>query len=448
MQGAYILAVYVTLFVVGLSRPFVMGLGYVWTDLFRPEDMYPTIMGAFPVSLIMGSGAAAVYLVSGRKYLPRFSSTLFLLISFGLWMTLACTWAEAPEAVWSKWDWAIKTFVFAVMIPFLFQSRVQIEAFVLTIIFAVCGVIVPVGIKTVISGGGYDFSLSPLQVESGIGEGATLGMSAATIIPLIIFGARCSIILPWIRVRIFGSVALVIACVTAVLGTFERTSFVALAATGGLLTLQSKRKVMVGTLIILVAAAALPIVGSHWMDRMQTISTDPTDDSARIRLAVWSWTIDYVKVHPFGGGLNLFYKDTISLVGADEHIYSKSSVAAHSIYFEILGETGIAGLLIWIMLIMEFYRGMWVLRRRVSGFSELIWLHQLINMLSTSVTVYLIGGTFIGIAYQPLLYYMISLGICLREYYRRWEGSDNALRSVLRTGILPSVPAPKPRATN
>ena len=37
----------------------------------------------------------------------------------------------------------------------------------------------------------------------------------------------------------------------------------------------------------------------------------------------------------------------------------------------------------------------------------------------TFAAVYLCGGAFVGIAFQPLLYYVLALGICSGQCYRR-----------------------------
>jgi predicted DNA-binding transcriptional regulator AlpA len=36
----------------------------------------------------------------------------------------------------------------------------------------------------------------------------------------------------------------------------------------------------------------------------------------------------------------------------------------------------------------------------------------------TSVTIYLAGGAFIGVGFQPILYYLIAVSIAAKEYWR------------------------------
>src|SRR5262249_44684499 len=153
--------VYILLFGTGLLNPFVMALGYVWTDLFTPQAVYPEFFERIPVSLMMGAGAVTSYLLFGAKNRPPISGTTWLLVIFGAWMSMTLLWAEVPEYAWIKWDWAVKTVVFTAFLPLFFRSRVQIEAFILIIVLSLGGLICPAGVKTFLTGGGYEFDLVP-----------------------------------------------------------------------------------------------------------------------------------------------------------------------------------------------------------------------------------------------------------------------------------------------
>ena len=428
MQGLFLLLIYIILFVLGLARPFVLAIGYVWTDLFTPQAVNSEIFESIPASMIMGAGAFVSFLLFARKDALRPTITTFLLIAFGGWMTLTLTWAAVPEYAWIKWDWAVKTVLFSAFLPFFFRSRVQIEALVLTVVFSVSGIAVPVGIKTLLTGGGYGWDVTPIFSPGAVlGEGNTLSLCAVMIIPLIIFVGRHSLILPWRRIRVVSCAGLVLGCIAAALGTFARTGLVSLITLGILLLWQTKRRVLVGTLMLLMGSSMLPVVGPAWMDRMQTI--DSSEASAEGRIYAWNWALQYVLEHPLGGGLDAYRINAPAMRDISGGTITTAK-ATHSIYFEVLSETGFVGFAIWSMIIMVFYRNMYRLWKKTKGIEELEWLRYLLKMLATSMTVFLVGGAFLSIAFIPLFYYVVVLGFCLCERQRLWQMDGQSKRSL------------------
>jgi len=51
MQAVFLVGCWLSLIVLGFAAPFVMGLAYVWVDLFRPADVYPALGQLRPFSL-------------------------------------------------------------------------------------------------------------------------------------------------------------------------------------------------------------------------------------------------------------------------------------------------------------------------------------------------------------------------------------------------------------
>jgi hypothetical protein len=154
MRSAFLALAALMLLGLGVVHPFILGLGYVWVDLFSPQAVAFSLIRALPFSMIFGAAALAAYLLTDRKCPPRVGWTLVLLFTLALWTTFTSTIAVAPSnVVWKKWDWAFKAMMFGGFIPFLFRSRVQIEAFLLVYIFALSGSLLAFGAKTILGGG-------------------------------------------------------------------------------------------------------------------------------------------------------------------------------------------------------------------------------------------------------------------------------------------------------
>jgi hypothetical protein len=199
MRSLALLGVYLAYLVMGSSAPFVFGLGYIWTDLFTPQSVAYVILNQIPVSLIMALGAAGFYAAADRRDPPRITLSLVLLFVWICWVSLTTTWADFPDAAWYKWNWAVKSIIFAMIMPFLFRSRVQIEAAILTILLSVSGNLISFGVKTIISGGGYgrQWTLgAAASANNGLNESSTIALVSAALVPLALFLKRHSLIVP------------------------------------------------------------------------------------------------------------------------------------------------------------------------------------------------------------------------------------------------------------
>ena len=175
----------------------------------------------------------------------------------------------------------------------------------------------------------------------------------------------------------------------------------------------------------------MPFLPASFTDRMSTIKSHDADDSASTRLAVWQWTIDYARAHPFGGGFEAYRGNRIRYeikrtdgagpapAVADQAVTDKAR-GYHSAYFEMLGEQGYPGLVLWLAISLIGLVRMEVLRRRSrDAEGEFGWAGPLAAALQTAHLVYLLGAAFIAIAFQPFVYMLIGAQIGLDSYLAR-----------------------------
>ncbi|MSO77291.1 MAG: hypothetical protein EXQ87_10345 [Alphaproteobacteria bacterium] len=93
--------------------------------------------------------------------------------------------------------------------------------------------------------------------------------------------------------------------------------------------------------------------------------------------------------------------------------------AFHSVYFEVLGEQGFVGLGLFLSMLLIFFWNLHAVDRISENKPDLAWCRDLSFCLKTSMVTFMAAGAFIGIAFLPYHYYLISLSIALREYVRR-----------------------------
>src|SRR5215510_12585774 len=111
------------MFGIGLQAPFLFTLGYVWVDIFRPQDIVWSLPSNLPVALVMGGAAIGSYFLFDRQSPPRVTAITVVTVVFALWVTATTFQSIAPRPAWWKWDWAFKAMMFSVFIPYVIRSR-------------------------------------------------------------------------------------------------------------------------------------------------------------------------------------------------------------------------------------------------------------------------------------------------------------------------------------
>lgn len=407
MRDLFIAAVYASFFVYGFRAPFVLMLGYVWVDIFTPQLVSYSLLNSVPVSQIIGIAALMALLLSPPPGRVRTTFVVVMMFLLGVWMSLTLSWAVVPDAAFEKWNWAIKSVWVACLIPLFIRGRIELEALIWVILLAGMANCLPFGAKVLISGGGYGLAKGLVAANNGYGEGSTLSMFAVTLIPLCLFLMKHSQIVPptkTVKVMLAG---FIIAALLTSLGTFERTGIVCVAVLAVATILRTKYKITFVAILAVAAIAVIPLLGGGWEDRMRSI-TQSTDTSAMGRVAAWLWTLDFVQNHPLGGSFRVHAISDFAMRLSNGEILHIKGKAPHNILFEILGEGGIPALLIYLTIAAKT---LWTFNamRRLPASKESMWMKDLGFALLTASIIFLVGGMFIGIAFQSYFYYIVAI---------------------------------------
>jgi probable O-glycosylation ligase (exosortase A-associated) len=432
----------------GLRRPFLFVLAYAYIDIVAPQKVTWGFLQSVPVSLITFGCMILAWLAAENKDGTRISSRQFVLFLLLVYCGLTTRTADFPDEALEKWAWVWKALVFAMFLPLTLRTRLRIEAMTLVMVLSVGVIVIGGGIKTLASGGGYGELKLLVNDNTGLYEGSIISAVAISVIPLALWLARFGTIFkPSWMVWLFA-LGICFSCLLMPIGTQARTGLICVAVLGLLMLRTAKRRLLYISLIAIAGVIAMPLLPSSFTERMSTIRNHQGDQSAGTRIAVWKWTIDYAQNNPFGGGFNSYLQNSVSYykVMADdagdnntalktERIEEKGR-AFHSSYFEMLGEQGYPGLALWLLLHIMGVVQMEMLRRRYAkdppdGFG---WVTPLADALQQAQIVYLVGGAFVGIAFQPFCYMLVGLQCGLSAYIGR----------VQRTA---SAPFRKPRET-
>jgi O-antigen ligase len=159
---------------------------------------------------------------------------------------------------------------------------------------------------------------------------------------------------------------------------------------------------------------------------MSTIETYNEDSSALGRIKVWQWTVEFIGSNPLGGGFDAYMHNRIAAVASDGTVQylpegTLGGKAFHSVYFEVLGEQGIPGFIMYFLAIALTLLKLRALKKKWRNDAGMAWLAGLADALLTAIVVFLAGGAFVGIAYQPFIFYMLSLTVAIDQYAARVE---------------------------
>jgi putative inorganic carbon (HCO3(-)) transporter len=431
LRSLWLLFVYVSFLGLSINAPFVATLGYVWVDTFQPQEVAFVVLNQLPVAMIMGIVALGTYLLFDRRSPPPLTMQTALQAGMAVWISATMIWAQVPGPAWEKWDWAFKTIAFATFIPFVIRSRVQIEAFAQTYVFSLAANFVPFGLKVLNSGGGYGTNLGLQAGNTGLSEGGLLSTSCLMAVPLAIYLASHSQLIPKLKVLPLAYWAIAGLAVVTAVGTYERSALIGLVVLGAYMWVRTKHKFGFGVVLFFAACAVIYSSSGAWNSRVSTIGGYQSDSSAMVRIAVWKWTLGFTATHPFGGGFATYIIDNVEIPGTDTQPgHTEFGRAFHSIYFEVLGEHGYPGIVMFLLLAGSTVFMLRRLAKKAQPYPDLQWVVGLSNALQSGLAVFLSCGAFVGIAFQPMFWYFISMSISLSAYMWRVERQD----AVAETG--------------
>jgi probable O-glycosylation ligase (exosortase A-associated) len=432
MRDLVFIAFLAAIFGAGLRRPFIFVLGYVYIDNVAPQRLTYFLLNAVPISQIFAGLAIGAWLLIDDKRNSRVAPRQFLLLLLLVYCGITTAQADFPDSAWEKWDWVWKALAFAIFLPLTLRTKLRIESLTLFMVLSAASIVIVGGIKTLGSGGGYGSLNLMVTNNTGLYESSIISCVAIAMIPLIRYLMKYGTIFPPDRrVMLFGY-ALIFACLLMPIGTEARTGLVCVALLAVLALRFTKRRMLYLTSMAVVGLAAIPLMPSSFTERMGSIKEYKGDASASTRIEVWKWTWDYVKDHPMGGGFDAYrsneirYNTVVKEVNGAQVEYKRVLIvdrarAYHSAYFEMLGEQGYFGLLLWLVI---HFGGIWRMevlfrRYRDRDADDGLWIGWLAQALQQSHLVYLVGSLFVGIAFQPFVYMLVGMQIGLDTYAKR-----------------------------
>ncbi len=409
------------------KRPLVGLLMWVWLSIMNPHRMTWGFAYSMPFAQVVAIATLVSLMVNLNK-LQKFpvNGITLAMITFTLWLGVSPLFSFHPDYEMDLWLRAIKIQVMVLVTAFVVGNRADLMKLVWVLTLSIGFFGIKGGLFTIASGGTYRV-WGPAY--SFIEDNNHMALATIMSVPLLRF-LQLHAGHKWLGRALGAGVLLSIA---SALGSHSRGALLALAAMGFFLWLKSSKKALLGMLVIVAVPVIFAVMPENWTERMSTIKTYDQDASAMGRINAW-WMAFNLAVNrfPIGGGFAIYEPDLFARFAPDpEDIH-----AAHSIYFQVLGEHGFAGLFLFLTIfILAWFQGGAIVRL-TSGKPGLEWARDLAAMCQVSLIGYGVGGLFLSLSYFDLPYYVVIVIVILSRVARE----ELARPPVRAPG--PGVPAP------
>lgn len=418
MRDLLIIALVVAGSLIALRRPWVGVMVWTWLSIMNPHRFAWGIAYDAPLAALSAATTLLGLLFTKDKTSPFKGSPPVWLAVFMVWITISWLMGLSPARDYAQWDKVMKIDLMILVALALIHSKKQI----MLLMWVTVGSLALLGIKgglfTLASGGNYRVWGPP---GSFIHDNNEFALSLVMTIPLLRF-LQTQVHHAWMKHALTASMLL---CAAAALGSHSRGALLAICAMGLFLWWRGGRKLLPALAMVAMGSALVAFMPESWEQRMSTIQDYQEDLSAMGRISAWwnAWNIAWH--YPFGVGFNAARPELFARFSP----YPDYVHAAHSIYFQVLGNHGFVGLFLFLALWISTWRSASWLMRNAAQHPDAAWCRDLGAMAQVMLVAYAIGGAFLSLAYFDLPYNLMVVVVCARVWLQAqsWKKAPEAL---------------------
>ncbi len=386
-------------------------LVWVWTALLSPNELLYGFLAAVPMNRIVAVITILVIVSTQERKGAYLDAMIVLLLLFAL--TATGSWATSivstddGDAVFQK---VIKEITLAVAITTVMATRHRLHLLVLTVCAGFGFIGVKEGLIFLLTAGGH-------KVEGllSVGDNNSLATALLMLVPLMFYLSRYSAV-RLVRIGLLTAMGL---CLVTVVATYSRGGFVGLLVLGAFMVKNSRNRF--GSLVLVVLGGALiwSLAPDSWFERLNTLKETGDDSSFLGRVNAWKISTLIALDHPLlGGGLHAVqrylvwhsYEPGLPLLDfVPTPPLDHNPRAAHSSYFEVLGDLGFTGLVLFLTILGMAFWQCRSIYRMARAHASLAWAADLGRMMQISLVVYIITTVALSMAYFEFLYVLLAL---------------------------------------
>jgi len=394
-----------------IKKPWI-GLGFwLWTSCIQVNFLLYGFASSFQINRIFALTTIFSYIIGKDKIKMKMNSIYFLFFLYFIWVSISVLISDVhPHSLHFRYENFVKMFIFFIMACKVLSKKLHIDYVLWMLVISYGALGCSEGLKYIISGGTH----TATSIRAINGDNNFAGVMLLTTLPFSIY------ILSQTKHKIlkFGLIGVVLLLITGILATNSRGAFVGLMILGGYFFLKSERKILVFFIFIGIIATAYNVLPESWFERMDTIENADEDDSFMTRVTSWKMSILIAMDNPiFGGGLRAVedlkiwhhYKPDFHLLSFIPSSEPDRRFAAHSMFFQVLGDVGFVGLAIYLSLILATFLKMGGLIRKSKKLQLDDWIVDLLKMMQVSLLVYCASGALISAAHTEMLFFIFTL---------------------------------------
>ncbi|MGH8551368.1 MAG: putative O-glycosylation ligase, exosortase A system-associated [Methylococcales bacterium] len=410
-----------------LARPYTGIMMWCWISYMNPHKLTWGFAYSMPFAAMIAIAVLVGTLFSREpKRIPLTPVTL-LLIAFIAWMSITTIFAMQPEDAFETLKRVYKIQLMTFMTLLLMYTKERVDYLVWTIVVSLGFFGIKGGVFTLATGGSYIVWGPPDSFVEGNNE---LALALLILIPLVNY-LRLTVGNRRLKLALAGSMGLM---AISAIGSQSRGALVAILSVGFWYWLKTKSKLATGIMAVFFAAIIFIIMPISWHDRMSTIQDYEQDGSAMGRINAWWTGFNVARDRIFGGGFEFWTMKAFAVYAPNPNDFHD----AHSIYFEVLGEHGFIGLVIFLAIALSGLLTAGWITKKTRNVKELAWADCLARNCSASLVAYWSGGAFLGLAYYDLYYHIIAILVLTADIVKR---DLNKLASVKTSTDGMQVPA-------
>jgi probable O-glycosylation ligase (exosortase A-associated) len=409
MRDYLFLAILLASVPLSFLRPYFGIICWCVISYLNPHRYTWGIAYNFPAAMAIGGATLAGLFFTKERRAPPATRETILLGLFWCLLTVTTVFAIHPDEAAGHWEITTKILVMTYVTMALVITRKQLHYFLLTIALSMGLIGLKGGLFAILSGGHSRVYGPP---DSFIADNNDVALAMNMALPLLFYlGGNESN--RWLR-RLLR--VMFVFTIIAIIFTYSRGGFLGLIAVLLILLFRSRRKMLGFVALAAALGLAVEFIPQQYVSRISTIENYEEDTSAMGRISAWKFSINVALARPLvGGGFRVAGPDTYRRYQPT----ALRPVDAHSIYFEVLGEQGFIGLILFVAILILTFRSCSGILRVAARLPDAAWMRPYAQMLQGGVLAYMVSGLFLSRAYFDLAYHLIAGTVCLRVLARQ-----------------------------
>ena len=248
-----------------------------------------------------------------------------------------------------------------------------------------------------------------------LGDPNDVSLLLDTMLPFVL----CMLIYERHAMRRVAYAVTAVVCLAAIVTTSSRGGFIGLVAVMAVVWLISPRKVLTLVFVCVLAIGTLEFAPKSFLDRISSIEGthigapkiggDRNESTAEGRLASWRAAWEMFKDNPLGVGPNNFPIRFLEYQGKAFGRHGMWGRAAHSLWFTLLSELGIPGVILYALLLRANWRSLSRLIHLPADEPQQRFAYLLAIAFVAGLAGFFASGTFLSVLYYPHYWVLTAL---------------------------------------